>query len=192
MTRARHGPGFFGKVATHGDFVSRRLPAGALMAWDTWLQAALRCSRGQLGDSWLDAYLAAPMWRFMLAPGVCGTAAWTGVLMPSVDRVGRHFPLTVAAALPAAVALHDSWYDAVEALALSALAPGFVLDDFDAALLALDPPTFRPAPVLPGQSMWWRGDAQAMLCPGLPPPQAFAGMLAGGRQDLTCSPPVPP
>src|SRR5436190_512470 len=97
-------PGFFGKVMTHGDFVSR----------------------------WLDTYLTSPIWRFVLAPGVCDNRAWAGVLMPSVDRVGRHFPLTIAAGATSDGAILDwvgsgkEWFDQLEDLALSSLADGFV------------------------------------------------------------------
>jgi type VI secretion system protein ImpM len=44
-------------------------------------------------------YLTFPVWRFLLPVGVLGSTAWTGVLMPSVDRVGRYFPLTLATPL---------------------------------------------------------------------------------------------
>ena len=30
-----------------------------------------------------------PIWRFVLLPGLIGSNGWAGVLMPSVDRVGR-------------------------------------------------------------------------------------------------------
>ena len=32
-------------------------------------------------------------------PGVCGNKAWAGILMPSVDKVGRYFPLTICGEL---------------------------------------------------------------------------------------------
>lgn len=141
------GAGYFGKVSSHGDFVSRRLSASFTAAWDAWLQDAMRRSRESLGADWLDAYLTAPVWRFALAPGVCDSCAWAGVLMPSVDRVGRYFPLTVATALPAAAALLDlaesagRWYADLEQLALSSLdAQGFTLEHFDALLRAMPPP----------------------------------------------------
>lgn len=136
-------PGFFGKLASHGDFVARRLPPPFVAAWDGWLQDCLQASRQSLGDAWLDAYLNGPVWRFALAPGVCDTdgavASWAGVLMPSVDRVGRHFPLTLAAGtegpLPLARWLgEDGWYSRLEDLALSTLASRFSFDGFDVAL----------------------------------------------------------
>lgn len=143
-------PGFFGKVSSHGDFVSRRLPQGMLAVWDGWLQASLQASRGVLGPRWLDTYLTSPIWRFALAPGVCDNNAWAGVLMPSVDRVGRHFPLTLAAGAPGGAAVLDwvanggAWFAQLEALALSSLEHHFALDRFDEQLLAMEPLSDAP------------------------------------------------
>ncbi|MFW8696321.1 type VI secretion system-associated protein TagF, partial [Mesorhizobium japonicum] len=67
--------------------------------WDLWLQAGLRHSRELLRERWLETYLNSPIWHFSLGAEVCGRAAMAGVLMPSVDRVGRYFPLTLAAPL---------------------------------------------------------------------------------------------
>ena len=91
--------GFYGKVASRGDFIERNLPKDFQRSWDAWLSAGLQTSRQQLGEHWLDAYLTSPLWRFALAPGVCGSEAMTGVLMPSIDRVGRYFPLTIACSI---------------------------------------------------------------------------------------------
>jgi type VI secretion system protein ImpM len=138
-------PGFFGKVSSHGDFVSRRLPQGMLAVWDGWLQASLQASRAVLGPRWLDTYLTGPIWRFALAPGVCDSNAWAGILMPSVDRVGRHFPLTVAAGAPCGAAVLDwianggPWFGQLETLALSSLEHNFALERFDGQLLAMEP-----------------------------------------------------
>lgn len=114
--------GLFGKIPAEGDFVSRRLPWEFMSAWDAWLQAGLAASHECLGSRWLDAYLTAPVWRFQLHPGVAGAQAWLGVCFPSVDRVGRHFPLTVALPLP---------------VSGPAAAPLLLLQD-DAALLRLE------------------------------------------------------
>jgi len=134
--------GFFGKVASHGDFVSRRLPPAFLNTWDTWLQAGLQCSRERLGEQWLEVYLCSPIWRFALAAGVCGDSGWAGVMIPSVDRVGRYFPLTLASAgedvpLLARLERDGVWYGQLERLALSALSEGFALESFDEVLQAL-------------------------------------------------------
>jgi type VI secretion system protein ImpM len=122
-------PGFFGKLPAHGDFVDRGLPRAFIDPWDEWLQAALANSRELLGGAWLSHYMVGPIWRFALAGGLCGQCAWRGLLMPSVDRVNRYFPLTVAIAEPAqasplaALAGNGDWFDACEEAALSALDP---------------------------------------------------------------------
>lgn len=132
--------GFFGKLVSHGDFVSRRLPDSFMQVWDSWLQHGLQASRETLGSAWLETYLTSPVWRFALNTGVADEFAWAGVLMPSVDRVGRHFPLTLAASSTGQIAMlswleqEKSWFDELESLALSSLEPDFLLDDFDAAL----------------------------------------------------------
>jgi len=96
-------PGWHGKLPTLGDFASRRLDAGFIDAWDGWLAAGMLVLRDSHPDAWLEAYLGSPSWRFLLMPGVlpgpAGAQAWAGVLMPSVDRVGRYFPLTLVQAL---------------------------------------------------------------------------------------------
>jgi type VI secretion system protein ImpM len=135
--------GFFGKVTSHGDFVARRLAPSFQQPWDGWVQSGLQQSRQALGERWLPAWLNSPIWRFALAPGVCGEPGWAGVLMPSVDRVGRHFPLTVAAGWDGQVPLfdcvtgYDGWFSRLEELALSSLRDDFSLEAFDAALCAL-------------------------------------------------------
>jgi type VI secretion system protein ImpM len=119
--------GYFGKIPSHGDFVTRDLPRSFLDVWDTWLQSCIAQSKSQLGDGWLDVYLTSPIWRFGLMPGVCGSQASAGILMPSVDRVGRYFPLTIATSPAPDVnplqlpGVADHWFEAAEAIALRAL-----------------------------------------------------------------------
>jgi type VI secretion system protein ImpM len=130
-------PGLYGKLPILGDFVSRRLPASFVQTWDAWLQEALCASREQLGSEWLEVYLTSPIWRFVLSPGNCGDKASAGILMPSVDKVGRYFPLTVAAilnepeALPNLFVTAAAWFDTLEHLALSALEEDVKLEEFD-------------------------------------------------------------
>ncbi len=92
--------GLYGKLPSHGDFLRRRTSEAFVVAWDTWLQECMTASRAALGDRWLDVYLTSPTWRFTAAAGVCGPAAVIGLMAPSVDRVGRYFPLTIVAELP--------------------------------------------------------------------------------------------
>ena len=92
--------GWFGKLPTSGDFVTRRVHPYFIEPWDAWLNAMLAGSRERLGDGWRDTFLSAPAWRFVLAPGVIGQDGWAGLIVPSVDSVGRYFPLTVVSELP--------------------------------------------------------------------------------------------
>ena len=152
------GVGFFGKLPSHGDFLIRRLPRHFTDPWDRWLQSVIANSKEQLADNWLDVYLTSPLWRFVTSPGVCGPGVWGGVLMPSVDRVGRYFPLTLAAQLPedcnpvGMLGTADLWFQALEELALSTLDDGFSLEGFEQELLALSLPELsRAAADLPQQ-----------------------------------------
>ncbi len=92
--------GLFGKLPSHGDFLRRRVSNAFLDSWDHWLQGCLTVSRASMGARWLDLYLTSPVWRFVCAAGACGGAPVIGLMVPSVDRVGRYFPLTVVAELP--------------------------------------------------------------------------------------------
>ena len=134
---ARNVPGLYGKLPILGDFLSRRLPARFVQTWDTWLQEALSTSRKQLGAEWLEIYLYSPIWRFILSPGNCGPTAWAGILMPSVDKVNRYFPFTLAVSIneqnayPSLFVAAAPWFDKLEQLALSALEDNVNLDEFD-------------------------------------------------------------
>lgn len=137
--------GFYGKLPCRGDFVQRRAPQTFVDVWDAWLQESLHASRELLGARWLETYLTSPVWRFVLAEGICGEVPYAGVMMPSVDRVGRYFPLTVLLPLPADSCLFEmacgagrAWFDAAEELARAALDSGdFDFEAFDAQVKAL-------------------------------------------------------
>ena len=66
--------------------------------------------------------------------------AWAGILMPSVDRVGRYFPLTLAVKIDDSQALPNlfinaaEWFGKLEQLALTALEDDFDLTEFDRSL----------------------------------------------------------
>lgn len=49
--------GWYGKIPSLGDFVSRRLPPDFINTWDTWLQQGMAISRTQLGECWVDLYM---------------------------------------------------------------------------------------------------------------------------------------
>ena len=150
--------GFYGKLPSHGDFLRRRTSDAVVSVWDAWLQDALAASRVALGERWLDIYLTSPAWRFAAAPGACGAAPIAGVMVPSVDRVGRYFPLTVIAELPehidpvAAMTEAAYFFDRAERLVIQTLeADEIDLSEFDGQVETLADvlePLCAPPPVL--------------------------------------------
>lgn len=136
--------GWYGKLPALGDFGHRRLPADFVSRCDDWLARGMQASRAQLGEPWLQTYLHAPLWRFAWAPGVVGPDWWMGVMMPSVDAVGRYFPLllaqacTHAPATPGEQAALQQWYAHLAQAALSTLQAGGSVERLE-ALLATAP-----------------------------------------------------
>lgn len=152
---------FYGKLPAKGDFLSRNLPQEFVAAWDGWLQAGMHASREALGEQWLDSYLTSPLWRFVLPAGACGEVAYAGVFMPSMDRVGRYFPMAVlrplaAQAAPPTLALRNAgWFEGVESRLLAALdEEDLDVDAFDRSIDAVEfrdewpPPQLDSSPAL--------------------------------------------
>ena len=137
--------GFYGKLPSHGDFLRRRVSDAFVGVWDGWLQECLTASRTSLGDRWLDVYLTSPVWRFACAKGICGPAPVIGVMAPSVDRVGRYFPLTLVAELPpetpqllTAVVRAQPFFDGAERLVIETLESEHIdFESFDEQLIRL-------------------------------------------------------
>jgi len=136
--------GFYGKLPSHGDFLRRRVSDAFVGVWDSWLQDCIAASRLALGDRWLDVYLTSPSWRFACAAGACGPAPVIGIMVPSVDRVGRYFPLTLVAELShdahliASVTEAGSFFDNAEGLAIETLAADQIdFERFEERLTAL-------------------------------------------------------
>jgi type VI secretion system protein ImpM len=149
--------GFYGKLPSHGDFVRRRVSDHFVECWDRWLQEGISASRALLGDRWLSVYLTSPAWRFVAAAGVLDREPMIGVMIPSVDRVGRYFPLTIAAPLPPNVGVvtgataADEFLDRAEQLAVeTVIADRIDFDGFDAGVgsLALALESLAAAPRL--------------------------------------------
>jgi type VI secretion system protein ImpM len=193
-------PGFFGKLPSRGDFVGRRLPPDVRDCFDRWLQAGLVRSKEDLGEDWLPTWLSSPIWRFVVAAGVCGEQAWAGVMMPSHDRVGRCFPLLLMAGMDGTPSLqdclgvHETWFVRLEDLALSTLDEEFSLDAFDASVAELagapcgsqaNSVDAGPLDEIPaGGSAWWSDGSELVepvlaVCSGLPSHDMFAALLDG-------------
>ncbi|MGQ0697776.1 MAG: type VI secretion system-associated protein TagF [Panacagrimonas sp.] len=150
-------PGWYGKLPFLGDFAGRRLPSSFVRAWDDWLQSVIFGSRALLRNDWMPRYLNSPIWRFCLAPGVCGNNAWFGLLMSSVDRANRHFPFTLAHGV-APENLHDlafgsmtDWLSSLEPTLAAMLDLQGSVQGLEDRLLPLRPPgdsdETRPRPI---------------------------------------------
>jgi type VI secretion system protein ImpM len=139
-------PGWFGKIPSLGDFAVRRLPPGFVKPWDEWLSAELSAARSILADDWAATYRQAPMLCFSLAAGVLDEHIWNGVLVPSFDRVGREFPLTIAQGRPQypALAVERQWWAALATTGRRALEPGCGAEGLETALALLV--EHQPAP----------------------------------------------
>jgi type VI secretion system protein ImpM len=187
-------PGWYGKIPALGDFASRRLKPEFIAGWDSWLQHSIAASRALLGERWLDCYLTSPIWRFALLPGAFDASAWAGLLMASVDKVGRHFPLTLALEIdpdacpdPLAAALGaQDWYAALERAALAALDLDFSAEDLERELAQL------PFPAPPADNdrgianlaQWWQAPRAEPLSLDLPSVAALADTIAASARRV--------
>ena len=183
------GFGAFGKIPALGDFFRLGVTSDFVPAWDGWLQATLLAAAQALGSRFEACYMSAPIWRFALPPGVAGSQGLVGVLMPSIDRVGRRFPLTLVAqtGFDEQAALRNLiWQDrvltAMEDLALQAL------DDLprDAMAERLAGMTLRPMGVpsrilTSGSSLVLSSEQSDLFCADL------ALDLAGGGLHRFCA-----
>jgi type VI secretion system protein ImpM len=183
-------PGWHGKLPSLGDFASRRLDASFIEPWDGWLAAGMLALRESSADGWLDAYLGSPSWRFLLMPGVmpgaAGAQAWAGVLMPSVDRVGRYFPLTVVQGLGAGPACTQQmqglwhWLGRLDELARDALFEDWTADQLEQELARMAGHGAEPIDAAPS----WPGRT-AELLQELPPDVPLEVPLTKGQDAAT-------
>lgn len=156
--------GLYGKLPAKRDFIALGVPRGFLNAWEPWIQGGLSASRMSLGQAWTDAFLRAPIWRFWLGADIA-TEPVVGAFMPSVDGIGRYFPLTLISRAggpeglpPPEIEPLDGWYTLAEAFLLSTLTEGAGFETLTAAL----------------------ADLPEALPSSLPPPTAGIGRLRGG------------
>ncbi|MFV3126351.1 type VI secretion system-associated protein TagF [Niveispirillum sp. KHB5.9] len=178
--RTWSGTGLYGKLPLRGDFVTRGLPFALVDGIDAWLVAGLDAARAILAENWNDYYMSAPLWRFALPGGIIGPAGVAGILLPSVDAGGRHFPLLslIVADLPPPLlaAAAEGWYATAEELLRSVLAIDADMARFDAGLAALPDPMSISAlspPLRHGLAQWVLGATEGLWwtqgSPGLEP-----------------------
>ncbi|WP_069472314.1 type VI secretion system-associated protein TagF [Candidatus Marithrix sp. Canyon 246] len=177
--------GFYGKLPCKGDFIRRGLAKDFVQPWDTWLQQGLACSREQLGKDWDELYLVSPIWHFLLSAGLCGSSSWLGLMMPSVDKVGRYFPLTVAIKLPFQISENSltdtaivNWFAQADDLALSTLEEPFDFDQFVLDISKLKLENLDAAKFKGRYSIWWDEENKRILYNGLPPKKFFYAFIS--------------
>jgi type VI secretion system protein ImpM len=164
--------GFFGKLPSRGDFVRVGLSRALASAWDGWLQGVIPQSpdRAALLHN-------APAWRFSLGAGVCGPHAACGVLLPSADRVGRIFPLLIAAESATA---NDAFLDAAEQIGSAAILQAMSPEQLARQLM--DAPRPLPAFDASRAARWWRRIGAAsvgeLIGDALPDAATFLRMLS--------------
>ncbi len=186
--------GFFGKLPTHGDFVSAALGSRLQSELDQWVHNGLIALEATLGSDWRRLFHATTAWRFVVGKGVWGPSAVAGVLLPSRDRVGRSFPLIIAAQLQRFsgqlrdLCEDDSWFTAAEALTETSDKADFAMSRFVEGIKRLRPPfidkhssvmqsaAMSNAPA-PG-SLWWR------INPGTRQGKGFRTAAAPTAQDF--------
>lgn len=200
---AKHTPrgeidriGFFGKLPTHGDFVSWGLPVELQRQLQDWLQSGLQTVHEKMGEGWRGAFKAMPSWRFIVEQGLWSPLPLAGVLVPSADRVGREFPLVILSQIhasadhPFQLYKDDSWFTAVEAIAESGVQRDFQLESFTTALQKLrslrpldaEEDAARGASKRAKETLWWRVAAgtravQGFRNPGSPRSEDFIRLI---------------
>lgn len=90
---------WYGKLPSLGDFAGRRMPHALTLEWDAWLREGMEELRRIDDTGWPDRFVNAPLW-FFIAPVAALSSPVIGALAPSMDRVGRYYPLTVMATAP--------------------------------------------------------------------------------------------
>jgi type VI secretion system protein ImpM len=178
------GFGAFGKMPALGDFFRLEAASEVVSPWDAWVQRILLAARATLAARFEGCYMSAPIWRFALAPSVAGGQGVLGVIMPSVDRVGRQFPLTLFAQTGTqdqAPLRNLMWQapvlDALEALALDCLDDTMTREALQARLAGL---ALRPM----GQPSSIGTFGRALVLSGMIPEALCADLaldLAGGE-----------
>jgi type VI secretion system protein ImpM len=164
--------GLFGKIPSRGDFVRAGLPEDFVAPWDYWCREMMAASRAELGEDWLDAWLEAPIWRFLLPPGACGANAVLGVWLPGMDKVGRHFPLALCALAPSVIDLDygAAWLDAAEEAGLAGVLDDVPHETLAERLLAPVPDLITPES---GAALWWTQGSPRVQ----PTQHAISGLL---------------
>lgn len=169
-------PGYYGKLPSRGDFIGAGLSAPVVNAWDLWIGARLLDSRAAFEAEWTGVWLVAPVWHCALPGGQCGPRPLSGLMLPSIDKVGRYFPLLLAVE---GGTLDPATRTLLEQVARDALEQDWSPDRLTDALAIIPEPVGALAP---DRAEWWT-DGGPYVPPtrfetgGLPDAALFQSML---------------
>lgn len=129
--------GFHGKIPSVGDFVTKRLQPEFVDKWDIWLQNCISSTKDEITERWTKTYSVAPILRFYLQQGLMNDMAWFGLMIPSVDSVGRQFPFSIFFSVKGnlnhyeLMVLKNDWFRRFEEFSLQILNPNLNLNAWD-------------------------------------------------------------
>ncbi|MDH5257928.1 MAG: type VI secretion system-associated protein TagF [Gammaproteobacteria bacterium] len=175
--------GYFGKLPMRGDFIQRNMPVEFVHTWDNWLQSVIATSHHNLAHSWLEHYLVSPVWRYLVPQQ--SQSYQMGVMLPSVDKVGRYFPFTIStnvfpkADAPRLISKNRDWFNTAENIALQALNESIDYEQLNAIVDELEVQNY-PAELNPGRRISFRIPVDNMT--------SLENALEESRQHLPAKP----
>lgn len=137
--------GWYGKLPTAGDFVHRRIDSGRIQFWHQWIEQSLLPYKQAVNEA--HCYPTAPVWNFVLPASLLEGGAFMqmGCLAPSLDRVGRIYPLVITLQIPTQcyqkTLLQGAarYFQQMGRLAYQAIQQRYSVPQFDAFLVELAP-----------------------------------------------------
>jgi type VI secretion system protein ImpM len=184
--------GLYGKIPAKRDYIALHSPRQFLNVWEPWIQSAVAASHQSLTTEWQNAFLTAPIWRFWWGADLCGSTV-AGAMMPSLDGLGRYFPLTVfscaedrSAIAPPEIDAHDEWYAAAEEFLLATLGHDISFEEITDALERLEPPRVAFAMAQPPATAAISNGLVARVA-GRPLPELFSSMRVADAGSYSSS-----
>jgi type VI secretion system ImpM family protein len=113
-----------GKIAGHPEFLTA--PDALAMSLDRWLDVGWQDAHRRYGEAWDAAFAEGATYGFIWGHGSKVAEVTCGVVVPSVDSIGRRYPFVVGSRMPAAKLGHG-W-------SVLPLAAGGFLDDAHAVM----------------------------------------------------------
>lgn len=143
--------GGFGKIAGMGDFVRTPSPSDEMIAFEAWLTRAMETAESRGGNAFKEAFVNGRPFAFLWAGAIDKKQRGLlgGVVQPSVDAVGRRFPVVIGVPLPLATfagqphiapfLLNEFFHQAADAAARASRMQ--TQAEFHAQVAALQPPS---------------------------------------------------